>query len=229
MADRISRERKKELEQLDPFQENLLKAMAYAKTFKKQLILMTSVIFLVILVFSGIMISLKKAENSANQILTQALIRYGGAETPEKGYAMVKDDFNMLFTEYANTEAGRSAKIRFARICYDASQLEQSYQYYKESLALFENDPVTKNMILSSLGHVCMARNEFNEARDYFGRIITADLDLLKDDARFALALVEEAEGKHEQSRKMYEQIVNDHEDSMYLSIAKARIQQKLP
>ena len=73
MADKISRDRKKELEQLDPFQENLLKVMAFIKEFKKQLILIGGAVVLVALIFSGIMYSFQKAEDKADTLVTEAL------------------------------------------------------------------------------------------------------------------------------------------------------------
>lgn len=226
MADTISRERKKELEQLDPFQENLLKVMAYVKEFKKQLILIAGAVVLVALVFSGIMYSLQKAENTADVLVTEALKKYAKINDPEKGYLETEADFKVIFTEYANTNAGRLAKVKYAKICYEASKFDQSYEYYKESLQLFENNELIKNFLLASLGHVCIARKEFDEAKDYFLKIEKGKTDLLKDEAKFSLAMLNEASGNTAESKKMYEKIVADHENSMYMSIAKGKIQE---
>ncbi len=52
MADnKVSNERRRELEQLDPFQENLIKAMALITEYKKQLILIVGAFVLVIAIF----------------------------------------------------------------------------------------------------------------------------------------------------------------------------------
>ncbi|MBU1698062.1 MAG: tetratricopeptide repeat protein, partial [Proteobacteria bacterium] len=83
---RVSNERKKELEQIDPFQASLLKAMAYAKEYKKQLILIAGAIVLVAVVFSGIMYNFKKAENTAALLVSQALTQYATINDPDKGY-----------------------------------------------------------------------------------------------------------------------------------------------
>ncbi|OGR10917.1 MAG: hypothetical protein A2277_09505 [Desulfobacterales bacterium RIFOXYA12_FULL_46_15] len=226
MADKISRERKKELEQLDPFQENVLKVMAYVKEFKKQLILIIGAVVLVGLVFSGIMYSFQKAENTADILVTEALKKYAKTNDSEKGFLETEADFKMIFTEYANTNAGRLAKVQYAKICYEASRFDQSYEYYKESLQLFENDELIKNFLLASLGHVCIARKEYDEAKDYFLKIEKGKTDLLKDEARFSLAMLNEASGNMGESKKMYEKIVTGHEDSMYISIAKGKIQE---
>nr|NJM04184.1 tetratricopeptide repeat protein [Desulfobacula sp.] len=226
MADKISRERKKELEQLDPFQENLLKAMAFVKEFKKQLILIGGAVVLVALIFSGIMYSFQKAENSADIMVTEALKKYAKANDPEKGYLEIEPDIKVVFTEYANTNAGRLAKVKFAKICFEASKFDESYQYYKEALQVFENNELIQNFILASLGHVCIAKKEFGQAKDYFLKIEKGKTDLLKDEARFSLAMLDEASGNTVESKKMYEKIMTEHENSMYATIAKGKIQE---
>ncbi len=226
MADKISRDRKKELEQLDPFQENLLKVMAFVKEFKKQLVLIGGAVVLVALVFSGIMYSFQRAENKADALAAEAIKKYAKANDPEKGYLETEADFKVIFTEYANTNAGKLAKIQFAKICYEASKFDQSRQYYEEALQVFENNELIKNLILASLGHVCIAGKEFNEAKDYFLEIEKGKTDLLKDEAKFSLAMLDEASENMVESKKMYEKIMTEHENSMYTAIAKGKAQE---
>lgn len=225
MTDSISRERKKELEQLDPFQENLLKAMAYVKEFKKQLIIVGGAIALVVLIFSGIMYSFQRAEAKAENLVAEALKKYAKINDPEKGYIETESDFKIIFSEYSNTNAGRLAKVKYARICYEASKFDQSYEFYKESLQLFEKNELLKNFFLASLGHVCVARKDYDKAKDYFKRIENGKTDLLKDEARFSLAMLDEVSGDIAESKKMYEKIASENENSMYVAIAKGKTQ----
>ncbi len=225
MADhKVSNERKKELEKLDPFQENLLKTMACAKEYKKQLILIAGAFVLVAMVFSGIMYSFQKAENTSAVLVSQVLKKYADANDPDKGYAQVKDDFQLVFTDYANTVAGKQAKVKFAKICYDASKFDQSYQYYKESLEIFDDEALMENFLLSSLGHVCLAQKKFDEAEKYFLQIEKGKTDLLKDEARYTLAMLYETDNNAAESKKMYERIVTEYENSMYKPIAQSKI-----
>ncbi|MCD4719924.1 MAG: tetratricopeptide repeat protein [Desulfobacula sp.] len=221
---RVSNERKKELEELDPFQENLLKAITYVKEYKKQLILIAGAIVLVAVVFAGIMYSFQKAENNAGILVSQVLTKYAEANDPDKGYLETKNDFQIIFTDYTNTTAGKLAKVRFAKICYDASKFDQSYQYYKESLEIFKNEALMENFLLASLGHVSLARKEFEDAEKYFLQIEKGKIDLLKDEARFALAMLDEAADNTVGSKKLYEKIVAEYEGSMYKPIAKSKI-----
>ena len=221
---RVSNERKKELEQIDPFQESLLKAMAYAKEYKKQLILIAGAIVLVAVVFSGIMYNFQKAENTAALLVSQALNQYATINDPDKGYLETRDAFQNIFKEYANTIAGKLAKVKFAKICYDASKFDLSYQYYKESLEILKNDVQMENFLLASLGNVSLARKEFEEAEKYFLQIEQGKTDLLKDEAKFALAMLHEIDDKVGESKKLYEKIVTEYETSMYGPIAQSKM-----
>ncbi len=221
---RVSNERKKELEEVDPFQKSLLKAIAYAKEYKKQLILVAGAIILVVIVFSGVMYSFQKAENTADQLVSQALTQYAAINDPEKGYLETTEAFQNIFSDYGNTKAGKMAKIKFAKICYDASKFDQSYKYYKESLAILKNQAHMENFLLASLGHVSLARNEFDEAEKYFLQIEKGNTNLLKDEAIFALAMLYEKGDKLDQSKKMYQKIVSKYETSMYRPVAESKI-----
>ncbi len=225
MADQnVSNERKKELEQIDPFQESLLKAIKYTKEYKKQLILIAGAVVLVVSVFSGIMYSFKKAENTAALLLSQATNTYIEMNEPEKGYETVKDDFQTIFKEYANTTAGKLAKVKFAKICYDASKFDQSFKYYKESLEIFGNEVMMENFLLASLGYVSLAQNDVEKAKKYFSQIENGKIDLLKDEAVFTLGMLHEAANGGDKSKKMYEKIVSDYETSLYMPIAKSKL-----
>lgn len=221
---KVSNERRRELEQLDPFQESLFKVMASVREYKKQLILIAGAIVLVAAVFSGIMYSFQKAESNAAVLVSQALDKYAKSTDPDKGYLEAENDFQTLFTEYANTTAGKQAKVKFAKICYDAAKFDQSYTYYKESLELFKGDPLMENFVLAALGHVCLARNEVEEAKKYFLQIDQGSSALLKDEARYALAILYEAGNDPAASKKMYEKIFSEHEGSMYRPIAKSKV-----
>jgi len=221
---RVSNERKKELEQIDPFQESLLKAMAYAKEYKKQLILIASAIVLVVVVFSGVMYSFQKAESTAAQAVSKALTQYTAVNDPDKGYLETKEAFENIFADYANTVAGRLAKVKFAKICYDASKFDQSYQYYKQSLEILKNDVHMENFILISLGYVSLARKDLKAAENYFLQIDKGKTNLLKDEAKYALAMLYEKETNVAESKKMYENIVSGYETSMYRPMAQSKI-----
>ena len=225
MADqKVSNERKKELEQMDPFQENLIKSIAFVKTYKKQLGLIIGGVVLIVAVFSAIMYSFERAENTASALLSQALESYTNEKDPQKGYDRVKDQFAVLFKDYTNTIAGKQARIEYAKICFNASQFDQSYTYYSEALELFSREALMENFILVSLGHVSLAKDDKKAAKKYFERVKNSGTRLLKDEALFALALIAESSGSPAESKAAYEEIVSDFETSLYFPVAKSKV-----
>jgi len=221
---KVSNERRRELEKIDPFQATLLKAMEYTKEYKKQLIITAGAFVLVAVVFASVMYSFQKAENSAAMIVSKALTKYSKADDPQKGYIEIENDFKTIFTEFSNTVAGKQALVQFAKICYDASKFDQSYKYYQKAFEVFKNEALMENFLLSSMGHACLAKKDFDEARKYFRQIEQGKTDLLKDEAKFTLAMLDEDADNVIESRKMYEQIVTEYENSMYTAISQSKI-----
>lgn len=223
---RVSNERKKELEQLDPFQEGLINGLNFIKQHQKQVVLAITAVLSVIIVFSGVMYSLKKSEEKAALLLNKAAAEYARTQSqgPEKGYLAVNEMFGTLFSDYANTAAGKQAKIIFAKICYDAAKYDQSFQYYKEALEIYEDQAQLENFLLAALGHVSIAKGDKDKAISYFKQIEASDSTLLKDEAFYTLAMLNEDSGNAAESKKQYEKIVSDFADSMYAPLAKNRL-----
>ncbi len=122
------------------------------------------------------------------------------------------------------TSTGKLARVEYAKICYDASKFDQSYQYYKEALELFSDQALMENFILISLGHVSLEKNDVEAAKKYFSQVENGKIDLLKDEARFALAMLNETNGNVADSKKMYEKIISDHAGSVYYPVAKSKL-----
>ncbi|WP_022667257.1 tetratricopeptide repeat protein [Desulfospira joergensenii] len=220
---KISNERKKELEQMDPFQVNLLKAMTYAKAHKNQLMAALGAVVAVIVIFSGIMASFKHSEDRASELTARAIAKYAKARDPQKGFEAVKDDFGAVFQDYSNTNAGKMARMKFAKICFDAGEYDMAFDMYSQAYEVFKKDPGLKNFLLAALGNVCQAKKDFDQARSYFSRIESSDSALSKDQALFALAGLHEAQNESDASRKLYEKLASDYKDSIYHDIAEAK------
>ena len=221
---RVSNERKRELEELDPFQENLLKTLEYVKTYKKQLIFMALGFATVIIIFSVVISNIKSSENKASQFLNETLTKYNAIKNPKEAYLAVENDFPKLFEDYSNTSAGKMAKVKFAKICYNASKYKKAYEFYKAALSDFKSDPAIESLIFSSLGHTCLAIDNFKEAEIYFKKITKRDDALLKDEALFNLGIIaEKTEGK-DASHDFFKKIVSDHPDSPYKALAQNKL-----
>ncbi len=225
-AQRVSNERKKELRQLDPLQRNILKAMDFARYYKKQLLYISGAVVVVAIVFAGILTSFKRSEDSASDQVAKAMSAYRNlAEDPDAAYAAVKDDFQNVLTDYGNTDAGRMALVRFAGICMEAGQYDEAEKWFEKAYDVLGDQAGLGNFLLSSLGHVQLAKNNPDAAESYFLRIETNESDLLKDEARFILAKIYETRREDSKSRKMYDLIAREHGNSIYAGLAQSRVE----
>jgi len=221
---RVSNERRKELEELDPFQENLLKAIEYVKAYKKQLILVGIGFIAVIAIFSIVILNLRSSEKNAYLLLDKTLADYNKIQDPQKGFQTIENDFSKLFEDYSNTSAGKIAKIKFAKICYKAAQYEKAELFYKKALSDYDNDPAMETIINSALGHTCIARGKFEEAKNYFLKITQKTEVLSKDEALFNLGMIAEKNNDKKTSQDFYKKIVSDFPASMYKALAQNKL-----
>jgi predicted negative regulator of RcsB-dependent stress response len=221
----ISNERRKELEQLDPLQKNMFKAMAYAGIYKKPLLLILGAVVLAALVFVGIVTSFQRSENKASHLVAEATGRYNRlADDPQKAYRNVTDSFETVLNEYANTDAGKMARITYAGICMDAGEYDRAGVLYEKALKSFDDQAAMYNFLLSSLGHVWLAKNDLDRAETYFQQIETGKSDLLKDESRFVLAQIYASKQKLDESQEMYEKLVKENQQSMYAGLAQTMV-----
>ena len=225
----VSNERKRELEQMDPFQAWLSRSVEWASAHKKQLTILVGAVVGVAVVFSGIMFSFKQSEIKASELAAKAYDTYekqsSQGRDAHKGYEAVKDDFQTLLDEYPNTSAGRMALINFGKICFEAKAYDQAFDLYSRALSSVGEKAGLENIILCSLGTICELKNDPEQAKSYYLRVEKSTSILLKDDARFALALIYEKGNDAKASRQMYEEIALSQDSSVYKDIAQARIE----
>jgi predicted negative regulator of RcsB-dependent stress response len=222
VTQQVSNERKKELRQMDPLQRNLFRAVAFAGAYRKQLLCVTGAVVVVALVFAGVFTSFKRSENIASDRVARAVSQYRAlADDPEAAYQAVKEDFQTVLADYSNTDAGRMALVRFAGICMEAGHPDEAEKWFEKAHEVFGETDL-RNFLLSSLGHVQLAKNDLDRAESYFMQIETGGSDLLKDEARFILATIYQTRQDGAKSRKMYESIVREHQNSIYADLAQS-------
>ena len=228
MADHgVSNERRRELEQMDPFQENLVKGLTFASKYKKYLMLGIGGVVVVLVLISAVMYSFEKAETTAATLAARAAAAYDTAYAKNRdgkaAYEAVKADYQKLFEEYANTAAGRMAQVTYAKICANAKDWDTAYTYYSKALENLGNDAGMKNMLLAALGNMALMKKDMEKAKSFYLRIEKGASPLIKDEARFALAQIYESENDMESGLKMYEKILQEDQNSLYTAIAQAK------
>lgn len=224
MVDKISNARRKELEQPDPILEALQRWSNTVIRYKKQVAMVLGAIVAVVVVFSATLYSIGRSEDKASEFLTQVLSNYNDTD-PVKGYETVKDDVAKFISSYPNTAASAQARVRFAKIAFDAGKLEEAHGMYLGALDKFKGDKAMESLLFSSLGRTSLALGKVDEAETWFRKIVTAKGPMRKGEALFNLGLILADRGDSEQSQELLQEVVKDHGDSIYAPMAKARIQ----
>ncbi|MBF0199767.1 MAG: hypothetical protein HQK66_00355 [Desulfamplus sp.] len=220
---RISKDRKKELEQPDPFLESLYRGIARVKEYKKQLILTAGVFVAIVCIVSVTVFAIRSSDARASVMLAEALAMYDN-NNPVEGYEAVKETFNSMLDEYPNTTSGRMATIRFADICYAAGHYQSAHDHYKEALRHYDGDPVIRDIVLYSLGHTCQALKMNKEAEEYFTRLAGRESSLMRLDGIFQLGMLAIERGESSKGIELMKKIEDQGSDSMYREMAEAII-----
>ena len=91
---------------------------------------------------------------------------------------------------------------------------------------MFGDQAGLRNFLLSSLGHVQLAKNDLAQAESYFVQIETGGSDLLRDEARFILAKIYESRQDGSGTREMVDRIAQEHGNSIYADLARSMVKQ---
>jgi len=224
---RVSRSRKRQLEQPDEFITFSRRLIEFITEHRAQLSYALSVIVVLIIAIGGIRYFSNKAENKAFALLGQSMAKYETAikdKAPGEALLEVKKDFQMILEKYSGKEGGKLARVLYANICYQAGDFDEAILLYNKALQDFENNQFFKNLILNSLGYSFEGKKDYKSAAKYFEMIATGPDSIMKDEAFFNLGELYAAMGNNEKSIDSFKKIISDYIDSMYIEIAKEKL-----
>jgi tetratricopeptide (TPR) repeat protein len=226
---RISLERKKELDQPDSLSDILRSAFEFVMTHKFKIAGVIAAVFIGLSVVSGVFYFKKRTEIKAFDLLSKCEARYNSElvkSDPEKAYKAVKDNFNIISKEYPGTVAARISTVRFAGICYDSGNYAEAVSLYQKALSdVDEEKGFLKNIILNGLAYSYEAENDKDAAIKYFKMVADSGSDsALKEEALFSLGRIYAETGETAKSMEAYKKLVEDYPESMYIEIAMEKI-----
>lgn len=224
---RVSRTRKRELEQPDEFITFSQQMLELATKHKFHLSIALGAVVVLSITVAGILYFENRAENTAFFLLGQGLNKYQAtvqSSGSEQAYLDVAGDFDLIMQKYSGKVGGKLARIFWANMCFNAGKYDKAIALYNASLSDFGDNQFLKNIVLNSLAYAYEAVGDHAKAAAHFEMLASAADYSMKDEALFNLAQIYAASGNYEQSSSAFKQIVSDHDDSIYLEIAKERI-----
>lgn len=169
----------------------------------------------------------EQAENRAASELADVKNKY--EESLKKNDAVaaakeVKADFEDIIKSAVGKEAGKQAKVILANICYKAGEFEQSASLYKSAVPDFSDRPVMKNLILAGLGYSYEGNKKYEDAIKSFEKMASSTELINKAEVLFNLGRLYEKANQPEKSKELYQKIINDYEDFIFVDLVKEKL-----
>jgi tetratricopeptide (TPR) repeat protein len=166
-------------------------------------------------------------ESQAATQLAQALSKYErlrAESSPEKAVQAVADDFQRILNDYGNRSNGNIARVLYANLWYAVGDFKQAAELYQKSLARFADDPLMHFQLLKSLGYAHEGLKDDATAVGYFEQALSAAQKSLQDDVLFHLGELYARLGDVPKSQQAFNRILTDHQDSVYVNMARERV-----
>ena len=219
--------RKQLLKEPDEFITTTGRIIRWGRQYTRQVAYAAGALLLFLVVITGYRYFSNNAENRAFSMLDQAVSNYEGKKTDMgvlTAYEGVKEDFEYIIRKYDNTEGGKLATVVFARISYDANNVDRAIQLYEAALAYFENNPTYQNFLWSGLGYAYEKKQDVRMAISWFEKIAGGEDPVVKDVALFNMGRLYHDLGDTAKSMQAYERLTTEHTDSIYYQLAMEKV-----
>jgi tetratricopeptide (TPR) repeat protein len=227
MAKKRKKTRKELLREPDEFMTISGKLIGFAVDHKNQLTYALGIIVVLALIISGIRFFSIRAENNASALLDKSLTKYNtmkAEKQPDEIYGAVSADFQFILNKYDGKKSAKLARLTYANICYNAGKYQQAIELFKTALTDFAKYPMIHHQILSNLGYAYEQQEDYSTAVGYFKKISAAPEPIMRDEALYHLGLLYDKLGENEKSREVYNKILTDHQDFIYIDLVKERM-----
>jgi len=226
-AKKISRARKRDLENPDEFITLWTKLFNFATEHKVQVSCALTFLAVLIIVAAAAVYFLKQSENKAFYLLQQSIVKYQTllkSSNPKKAFLDAGKDFEIVMEKYSGRKGGKLARFTYAEMCYAAGDYDKAVANFNKSLVDLSDEPFLDNLILSGLGYSYMAKKDYKTSAKYFETIVTTPDYQIKDEALFNLGELYATIGDKDKSIEAFKKILSDHAGSMYTEIVKEKI-----
>ena len=216
--------RKELLKKPDEFLSTSAKSIQWASQNLKLIGIGIGGIALALALFVGLRFYSNHAENAASASLELCKGKYASAEAkdgPLMAYQQVSQDFQEFLDKHGSKKIGQLGKIHYANICYKAGQYDQAADLFLQSQSRLSSDSSLTAFVMAGLAYSYEALKKYPEAIAAFERIRSAPLPLLKDEALYHLGNLYAHTGENEKSQQMYQQLLKEYPESIYIKIVK--------
>ncbi len=212
------------LPQPDQVEVYATRMLEFVRANQKALVFAAAAVVLVAVLIAGVIFFQKRAEESAQALLGNALARMESiqrGQASETGYEELKPEFKEIIERYGSTDAAKAALLKYADLCYQTGDYETAIDMYQQALDAYGKDQALRALVLNGLAYAYEETQDYDQALQVFNRIVKNGSGAMKAQALFNLGRVYGKAGEPDKQREVYERLVSDYPDSMYFQLAK--------
>lgn len=225
---RISRARKRDLEQPDEFLSVTATFIQKLNRYRTPLAIGVIVVFVSLAAFSAVRYFSAKAENRAFHrlsVIMQAYQEASGSSSPEEALEQAKPQFESLLVDDGHREGGKLGRLIYADMNYRAGNLDDTIASYEQALELPALSPFAHGSALSGLGYAYIEAGRKDEAIRCFEKIISGKSSPLSADALYQLGRLYGEQGQTEKQQATYRRLLDEAPAFMYADLIKRQIE----
>lgn len=220
--------RKQLLKEPDEFLTLSAKTIQWARANSRQLSWGLTIILLLAVAFSAVRFFSARAEAKSIALFDENKSNYEAAlkkeNSPQKAYDQVKPSLEALIKKYDGKNGARMTTVFYANISYDAGHYDQAIELYRKALTDYSQEPVLKDLIVSSLANAYQRKKEYPSAIKYFQQLADGPRVAMKDEALFNLAVAYGESGNTASEKEALQKIVSEYDNSMYAPVAREKL-----
>lgn len=219
--------RKKLLKEPDEFITVSARLLQWAALNRKRILWGAAAAACIALTVSGWMYYQRIREKKAVSAFGEIVAAYRTFEKDPKATESrnrTREALEAFVRKYPNTGSGKMGRVMYGNFCFQTGDLDGAEAAYRRALEDYRDQPQLKNVILSSIGHTLLKKQDPEGASSYFEQIASGESPLLKDEALFILAKIAEKKENTAGKFEKLNRILSDFSDSLYAAMAQEAV-----
>jgi tetratricopeptide (TPR) repeat protein len=224
---RISRARKRDLEQPDEFLSLTTRFLAKLNQYRKPLSITAGALILVAMGLTAVRYFDQKAEEKALTQLSTEMSAYTQAmqqSTPQNALEIVRPGFDKLLADHESRLGGQMARLYWADLNFDAGRSEEAILQFERARKDFNPGDFTFGAALCGLGYAYAAAGQNEKAMECFKTLSEGPYPALRTDALFQLAQIHAVMGDEEATKALRRRILEENPAYLYADMIRETI-----
>ena len=222
--------RKQLLKEPDEFLTFTEKAILFIKEHDREFKYIAGAVAVVLIIYLGVNTGMgyinKKGQSAYNMAYN-----FMGAQnmnlTPESEELKQSAElFQKVLDDYGLSKASRLALPQLAYVNMVEKKYDEAISLYKEFLDKAPDKGPYQSLARIAIAACHEAKGEFDQAIENLNQVTAHADDLFKEQALFSLARIHRLAGQKDKAKEILEEFVEKYQDSPFLPLAKAHLQE---